>query len=109
MCQKLPHCARNPDPCLKDILKKINDDPRLKTLSCCCGHEKYDPTIVVMHKKSEVVYELHSQIYLGVGQRAGNRYYKKDGKAKRDHYYIPEVRDQISTILVNMVPKAKVI
>lgn len=100
MCQKLHYCARKIDPCLTARVKEINDDPNLRTLSCCCGHGKYDPTIVVLHKACRIAYEYFTGTYLGPHPRPMNRYYKKDGKKKSDHYYLPELQAELPIIIM---------
>ncbi len=35
------------DSCIKDLIKFINLTQRRKTVACCCGHKKYNMTIVV--------------------------------------------------------------
>ena len=60
-----------------------------QTLSSCCGHGKYPETIVVMEKKTKLVKEYHTQVFLSKGKRKGNRYYKKDAEG---HYFIPELK-----------------
>jgi hypothetical protein len=100
MCEKKPYCSRSIDPCLQEVIDTINKDPNLTTLSSCCGHTKYEATIVVLHKPTNIAYEHFSGVYLGPGKRPMNRYYKKDGKAKRDHYYIPEVVNQLPTVVI---------
>lgn len=90
MCKKKRYCNREKDECIRDKIKVINRYGTYKTLSSCCGHDKYDETIVVMDKLTTQVTEYNSQIHLGWGKRKCNRYYKKD---KEGHYYIPEVND----------------
>jgi hypothetical protein len=76
------------DPCLRQKIEFINEMDGLKTLSSCCGHSKYDESIVVMDKLTRKVFEFNTVTFLSNGKRKGNRYYKKD---KDDHYYIPEL------------------
>jgi hypothetical protein len=99
MCEKLGYSNPRIDECLREKIDKINDIGPYKTLASCCGHKKYPETIVVMYKKSEQVIELHSGTNLGIGQRKGNRYYRKDGPKKEDHYFIPEVMSVLKGII----------
>jgi len=70
-----------------------------RTLASCCGHGEYPETIVVMEKKTKLVKEYHTQVYLGKGRRKRNRYYKKD---ERDFYYIPELGSMNQTVRIEM-------
>lgn len=85
MCDKLPYCNPRIDKCLVYIIKDLNKSPRLKSLASCCGHGKYNSTIVVKDKKGNI-FEYYSNYLLGPRKR--NRYYKKD---KEGFYFIPEV------------------
>jgi len=92
MCEKYRrkkfYCNPRKDECIREEIKKINDNGILRTLASCCGHKRYPKTIVVMERESKKVYELFSGVYLGIGRRKGNRYYKSD---PMHHYFIPEV------------------
>jgi len=103
MCIKLPYCARDVDPCLTVVITSINTDfidlstgrSFLKSLASCCGHGKYDPTIIVRNLKSGKIFEWFSGVTLESKYKNGKprkRFYKKDGPRKGDHYYIPEIR-----------------
>lgn len=85
MCDKLPYCNPRIDDCMKEPIKRINKLPHTKTLACCCGHNIYEPTIVLKNSLGRI-FELISGIELGPRKR--NRYYKKD---KKGIYFIPEV------------------
>ena len=84
MCVKLPYCNPRIDKCLILIINQLNKS-NLKTLASCCGHGKYNSTIVVKDKKGNI-FEFYSRISLRSKKR--NRYYKKDNDG---FYYIPEV------------------
>lgn len=86
MCDKLHYCNPRIDTCLTSIIEKLNKLSHFKTLCCCCGHGKYNPTIVIKDKKGNV-FELFSRVKLGPKKR--NRYYKKDADG---YYYIPELK-----------------
>jgi hypothetical protein len=88
MCQKLPYCARRIDPCIKDEVESINNNPKYRTLLCCCGHHIYEKTIICFNRKTKDVFEWYSGIVLSHGIRKRKRYYKKD---KKGFYYIPEL------------------
>ena len=85
MCDKLPYCNPRRDKCLIQILNRLNESTELKTLASCCGHQIYDPTIVVKNKEGKI-FEYYSGELLGPRKR--NRYYKKD---KNGFYYIPHI------------------
>lgn len=85
MCDKLPYCNPRIDKCLISIINQLNKSTNLKTLASCCGHGKYNPTIVMKDKIGNI-FEFYSRISLSSKKR--NRYYKKDNYG---FYYIPEV------------------
>ena len=85
MCDKLPYCNPRIDKCLIPTINHLNKSTKLKTLASCCGHGKYNSTIIVKDRKGNI-FEFYSRISLGPRKR--NRYYKKD---KVGFYYIPEV------------------
>jgi len=69
------------------LVNQINKSPDYKVILCCCGHEKYPPSIIVRNKRNRFkVFELFTKIELGY--RKGKRYYKKD---KEGYYFIPEI------------------
>ncbi len=84
MCEKLSYCNPRIDNCLILLVNDLNN-PNLKTLASCCGHGKYDTTIVVKDKMNNI-FEFYSGVSLLPKKR--NRYYKKD---KNGFYYIPEI------------------
>jgi len=82
MCKKTKGCGRIIDPCMKNIIHTLKDygfDIR----ACCCGHHKYDMTIVCY---SEILNEYFDFMTLKTIYRK-NKFYKKD---KNGFYYIPE-------------------
>jgi len=74
MCNKLSYCNPRFDKCLIPIINHINNNSDLKTLASCCGHRKYNTTIVVKDKLGNI-FELYSRISLLPKKR--NRYIKK--------------------------------
>jgi len=84
MCNKLSYCNPRIDKCLILIIDILNNS-NLKTLASCCGHRKYNSTIVVKDKTGNI-FEFYSRVLLSSKKR--NRYYKKD---KDGFYYIPEI------------------
>lgn len=85
MCDKLPYNNPRIDICLRELIKKINN-VQYRTLASCCGHKKYNPTIIIKNKATGYISELYTGKELGVRKR--NRYYKKDMEG---YYYIPEL------------------
>ena len=95
MCDKLPYCARNVDPCIKEDVEALNElyNGKFKTLSSCCGHGRYHATIVVQNTRSKSVFEWYSGVSLTsvyFNGKPRKRFYKKDGRRKGDHYFVPE-------------------
>ena len=86
MCDKLPYNNPRIDKCLVEEIKKINDKGMYKTILSCCGHGKYDKTIVVKERNTGHIFEFFTKIQLKSKKR--NRYYKKDPEG---FYYIPEI------------------
>ena len=93
MCEKLPYCAKKIDPCLVSQIKMINANCGLtmKTISSCCGHGKYKPTIVLLRMDGKMI-EWFSHVIIGnydyKKKKQYNRIYKKD---KDGVYFIPEI------------------
>jgi hypothetical protein len=90
MCKKLKGCGRKIDKCMTKLIEFINTHPNVKTIACCCGHGRYNMSIIVTYKTGLDgdwewgVKELLSGVELG----ARKKYYKQD---KDGYYYIPEV------------------
>jgi hypothetical protein len=73
---------------MRNLVQFINEMTDYKTLACCCGHGKYNMTIVVKarcqpSKRRGLAFELLSCQYIP----RKRRFYKRD---KQGHYYIPE-------------------
>jgi len=80
MCEKKPYCNRKVDECIRDIVTVINRYGIYRTISSCCGHNKYPRTIIVMDKITKEVKDYDTQTHLSWGKRKRNRYYKKDSE-----------------------------
>ena len=78
------------DKCMKNIVAFINKETQCNTIMCCCGHGKYNPSLIVIDTREakfcNTPYDLFSGIQFKHGQK---RFYKKD---KQGYYYIPEVK-----------------
>lgn len=68
------------DPCIVPLIEVLNKDG-IKTLSCCCGHDRYEPTVVASDGKK--IYEVGTGIVIP----RSKRFYKKDSAG---FFYIPE-------------------
>jgi hypothetical protein len=68
------------DPCIVPLIQVLNDDG-VRTLACCCGHEKYEPTVVATDGKR--IYEVGSNVTIP----RIRRFYFKD---KDGFFFIPE-------------------
>ena len=86
MCKHSPKSGlKRIDPCMRNFIENLNDSG-IRTYSSCCGHGKYNMTVVVSVKKSGKYHDLFSNIEIP----RKNKFYKKD---KEGYYYIPEVED----------------
>ncbi len=85
MCKKkqFKYCPSEIDECMKEEIKKLNEEGII-TLSCCCGHGVYPKTIIVKHQRTKQPFELFSKQYI----LRKKKFYKKDSEG---YYFIPEV------------------
>lgn len=84
------HTAAGPrelrlDPCMIPFINSLNENSRMDTLGCCCGHDRYHKTVVVTRKGR--IWELIS----GIDIPRKRRYYLMDKEGL--FYYIPEVEE----------------
>ncbi len=90
LCEKLPYCARNIDPCILAKIKKLQK-MGLDTILSCCGHNKYPETIIIKNDDN-TVYEYNSSKFLKdynpFFDKRHNPYYIKDAD---NYYFIPGV------------------
>jgi len=97
MCKFNPkNDSRRIDPCLKEIIKWLNQ--KHKTVSSCCGHGKYPPSIIVkeygkINGRRQVYFkEIFSGNILRIKKdsldKDPKKFYKRD---KQGYYFIPEV------------------
>ena len=94
MCSKLAYCNPRIDKCLQELVKQINKESEYTTLSSCCGHGKYDITIVAEHKESGKVIEWFSKV--SIQRQVLNRYYEKKGKCLGLMYRLKEYENVIA-------------
>ena len=71
------------DSCMANVVALINTVSGFRTLACCCGHGRYDQSIIVRDRRGTVFDLVSNQII-----RRKRKFYKLDGKG---YYYIPEV------------------
>ena len=43
------------DPCMRNIVHLIDTVTKFKVLACCCGHGKYNQTIIIKDKNGDYV------------------------------------------------------
>lgn len=88
MCKFNPkNDSRRIDPCMNNLIEFIQKHTRWETVSCCCGHGKYPPTLLVK-QNTKFPYEIFS----GLAIPREFKFYKKD---EHGYYYIPEVKQKI--------------
>lgn len=76
---------------MKKLVAFLNENG-IKTVSCCCGHGKYDMTIFVKVEKKgtkDLYLEIFHDIYV---ESASKRFYKRD---KKGYFYVPEVKQML--------------
>lgn len=85
MCKKLKGIHNRIDKCMVNLIEFINEHTNLfETVACCCGHGKYNMTILMKDLDTGNIFDLVSKIDI---PRKRN-FYKKD---KEGYYFIPEV------------------
>lgn len=76
------------DSCLRHIIALLNEKgSHYETLSACCGHKRYQITIVVRDTWGKTW-----EVFSGIELKRKRRFYKKDSKG---FYYIPEVSKEV--------------
>ena len=85
MCKKNKGLHNRIDKCMKPLIKFLNKQG-YKTVSSCCGHDKYPMTVVVKVNtiSGNELMELLSETDIP----RKRKYYVKD---KKGYYFIPEV------------------
>jgi len=84
MCNHSPKSGlKRIDPCMRNLIEFISDHSNVvETVGCCCGHGKYNMTIILKDNFG-LVYDLIS----GAEIPRKTKFYKKDDEGI---YYIPE-------------------
>lgn len=73
------------DDCMFNLIYFINTSMAIKTLGCCCGHNKYPMSVIVQNQFTGEIYEFMT----GIEINRKKKFYKKNKKT--GYYYIPEV------------------
>ena len=83
MCKT--HNPRKIDGCLRLLITNLNNyfGEDAKIVACCCGHGKYNLSIIVREYPSGRAYDFCSN--LNIPRK--KRFYKKDSEG---YYFIPE-------------------
>jgi len=74
------------DPCMCDIISNLHQCG-ITTCGCCCGHQKYQQTVVTK------VGDVNIEYYTGIVIPRKTRFYKRD---KDGIFYIPEVEAMVN-------------
>lgn len=77
--------SRRIDPCMREAVRCLNDHG-VKTLACCCGHGKYNMTIVIDAGRG-IGRVVPLEIFSGIFLNRKKKFYVKRGSG---HYVIPE-------------------
>jgi len=80
MCEKTKHMRKNIDPCMRDGIRHLQENG-VVTVSSCCGHGKYPPTIIALI--DGVYYEILTRTRID----RIKRFYKRDNQG---YYFVPE-------------------
>lgn len=87
MCKKkqFRYCPSEIDECMRDEIEDMNKYSVMTILACCCGHGKYNKTIVIrsLIPGDDRVFEIFSKKFIP----RKKKFYKKD---EEGYYYIPE-------------------
>jgi hypothetical protein len=82
MCKWIKSGNQRIDPCMKNGVEWANSEGH-HTLACCCGHDKYEYTIISKEKDGKI-----REIDTGIIIPRKKRFYFRDSEG---HFYIPEV------------------
>jgi len=90
VCKKLKGCGRKIDKCMRRLIDFINTHPNVKTLASCCGHGRYNMSIIIEYRTGmdgNWIWKV-KELCSGVELPKRTKYYKKDADG---FYYIPEL------------------
>jgi hypothetical protein len=82
------HNPRRIDKCMTPYLEYVKRQGH-NPVACCCGHGRYEPTIVCKNQQGLVYEVLDKRLPVLPRKR---RFYRKD---KQGYYYIPEVKNAL--------------
>lgn len=74
MCSRVKSGNQRIDPCLREDIKILKGHG-VETVACCCGHGKYQRTILVRDIEG-TVHDLVSNVVVPMKRR----FYKRDGQ-----------------------------
>lgn len=78
---------RRIDRCMIKVIQALNHNNKYyRTVACCCGHGKYNPTIIAQDKRTGHVFEMFSGVF--ISHKRKKKYYIKDNDGI---YYIPSI------------------
>ena len=87
MCKFNPkNDGRFIDPCMKKQVEKFKN-MGFNVVACCCGHNKYNKTIIIKDQLGNVYDSVSKKSVL-----RKKKFYKKD---KQGVYFIPEVEEYL--------------
>ena len=89
MCKKTNYKIPNPriDKCMVNLIRQLRFG-KVETLSCCCGHYKYNQSIVVRAKDGSTIDLISNRII-----PRKRKFYKRD---KQGYYYLKEAINESS-------------
>lgn len=92
MCEKeqFKYCPSKIDKCIRSFIFSLQM-AGFKTLGSCCGHGKYQLTVIIeTHPEGRDSFNV--DLISGIIIPRKKKFYKKD---KKGYYYIPEVSEEI--------------
>ena len=88
MCKT--HNPRKIDKCMRKLIQNLQSDlsdDEVEICACCCGHGRYNPSIVAKFRIANDEW-IHTDLYSDIYIPRKKRFYQKDSKG---FYFIPEV------------------
>lgn len=85
MCKKPKGIHNRIDKCMINLINFLNNKG-WETIACCCGHNKYQMTIIVREVNGNGF-----ELLQGIDIPRKRNFYKKD---KQGYYFIPEVKQK---------------